>query len=157
VFPITVQGLFGIIGNFGTVTFKTLKVKSFNTEVHRGSHRGSQGKSLRDYGYGAFRAYDQGSALGKWAYGVELDSGFFAGADAGGIFGWAEIEDEFGAYYKEADMGLVVVQVFFVGIFYAAIIAVAIIAVAIIGGSGEVGLGVDFGESPGLAAVVGEG
>ena len=90
--------------------------------------------------------------MGKWACGVELNAGFFAGADAGGILWWAEIEDEFGTYYKEADLGLVVVQVFFVGIFYA-----AIIAVAIIGGSGEVGLGVDFGESPSLAAVVGEG
>jgi hypothetical protein len=95
--------------------------------------------------------------LGKWACGVELNAGFFAGADAGGILWWAEIEDEFGTYYKEADLGLVVVQVFFVGIFYAAIVAVAIIAAAIVGGSGEVGLGVDLGESPGLAAVVGEG
>jgi hypothetical protein len=76
-----------------------------------------------------------------------LDTGFFAGADAGGVFGRAEIENEFGTYYEETDLGLVVVQVFFLGV----------IDAVIVGCRGEVGLGMDFGESPGFAAVVGEG
>ena len=85
--------------------------------------------------------------MGIGAYGVELDCGFFAGADSGGISWRAEVEEEFGGYEEDAGLGLVVVKIFGLGIFDA----------AIVGCGGEVGLGADWRKGPGFAAVVGEG
>ena len=67
-----------------------------------------------------------------------MDCGVLRGAYAGGSFGWAEIENEILAYQEDSDLGLISFAL-------------------IVGGGGEVGLGVDWGEDPGFAAVAGEG
>ena len=45
-----------------------------------------------------FGADGEGATLRIGADGVELGVGFLLGADASGIFGWAEIVDEIGAH-----------------------------------------------------------
>ena len=84
--------------------------------------------------YGAFGAYEEGSALRVGADGVELDAGFFLRANAGGFFGWAEVVDELGVDNEEA-----------------------IRVLAIVGYCGVIGLRENPGEGPGFAAIVGEG
>ena len=52
-------------------------------------------KNLGEGGDGAFGADEDCAAGGVGADGVEFDGGFFRRADAGGVFGRAEIEKEF--------------------------------------------------------------
>src|SRR5947209_3278180 len=94
----------------------------------------------------ALRAYHHNAAVRVGAGGIELLDRFLTGTDAYGIGGRAKVIDEFWSNEEEAEVGLVLIEVWRIGrsLF------------AIVSDGGVIGLRGDFGKRPGFAGIVGE-
>src|SRR5208283_79711 len=109
----------------------------------------------------AFGADDQRSASGVRTYGVELYSQLFFGGDAGRVGGREEVEDEVLANEEESlrrrRLHARLLSCAFCTGSILLLQDCGLVHAAVVGGAGKVCERMDCGESPGFAAVIGEG